>query len=194
MRYKILAGEIESGTVLIQEDIAKQLGVSRMPVREALQEMEQEGFLERLANRRIRVAKIGEKEIIQNLRILSVLEKELIIMIMQDSDLVEKLLLYYEKSPLNNLQGKEDNYIDEIINLHKLYSELLENNSLHQIHSRLVEGYLGYYFTKNKSMELKKYGDLIKEIIMNIQKKDIFTISSLIDKYYEDIIKNKEEK
>lgn len=44
LRYEILSGNIKAGEELAQESIAEQLGLSRMPVREALQSLEQEGF------------------------------------------------------------------------------------------------------------------------------------------------------
>lgn len=45
LRQAILKGEIAPGSRLVQEDIAKSLGVSRMPVREALKELEMEGLV-----------------------------------------------------------------------------------------------------------------------------------------------------
>lgn len=56
LRYEILSGSMKPGDELAQESIAEQLGLSRMPVREALQALEQEGFLVRLPNRHMQVA------------------------------------------------------------------------------------------------------------------------------------------
>jgi len=58
IRYEILSGGMKPGEELAQESIAEQLGLSRMPVREALQALEQEGFLVRLPNRHMQVAKL----------------------------------------------------------------------------------------------------------------------------------------
>lgn len=44
----ILSFELEPGTPLVEHDLAKQLGVSKTPVRDALQELEREGFVVRI--------------------------------------------------------------------------------------------------------------------------------------------------
>ena len=58
IRYEILSGSMKPGDELAQESIAEQLGLSRMPVREALQALEQEGFLVRLPNRHMQVSRL----------------------------------------------------------------------------------------------------------------------------------------
>ena len=47
LRREIYAGELPDGAELRQEDIAAQLGISRLPVREAMQQLQNEGLLER---------------------------------------------------------------------------------------------------------------------------------------------------
>jgi GntR family transcriptional regulator, gluconate operon transcriptional repressor len=46
LRLLILSGEIRAGTHLVENDLAEMLGVSRGPVRQALAQLEQEGFIE----------------------------------------------------------------------------------------------------------------------------------------------------
>lgn len=45
LRDDILAGRLQPGTRLVEESIAKQFGVSRIPVREALTRLQSEGFV-----------------------------------------------------------------------------------------------------------------------------------------------------
>src|SRR5947209_10308728 len=45
IRRRIISGELKPGERLTQEDIGAQLGVSRVPVREALVILEQEGWV-----------------------------------------------------------------------------------------------------------------------------------------------------
>ncbi|MCA1060147.1 GntR family transcriptional regulator [Rossellomorea aquimaris] len=45
LRDKILNGELERGTKLIEEKMAEELGVSRTPIRESIRKLEQEGLV-----------------------------------------------------------------------------------------------------------------------------------------------------
>jgi len=56
LRERIASGEIERGSRLHQEDLAKEFGVSRTPVREALRRLAAEGLVDLFANRGARVA------------------------------------------------------------------------------------------------------------------------------------------
>lgn len=63
VRTAILAGELAAGETLRQEDLAERLGVSRMPVREAIKRLYAEGLVEILPSRRVLVAELSRGEI-----------------------------------------------------------------------------------------------------------------------------------
>ncbi|MFC7394166.1 GntR family transcriptional regulator [Scopulibacillus cellulosilyticus] len=50
IRDKILNGELPSGTKIVEEKVAKELGVSRTPIRESIRKLELEGLI---ANKRV---------------------------------------------------------------------------------------------------------------------------------------------
>lgn len=77
IRYEILSGNMRPGDELAQESIAEQLGLSRMPVREALQALEQEGFLIRLPNRHMQVAHLEPNHVSHIFRVIAVIAAEL---------------------------------------------------------------------------------------------------------------------
>lgn len=56
LRERIAGGDIERGARLHQEDLAREFGVSRTPVREALRKLAAEGLVDLFANRGARVA------------------------------------------------------------------------------------------------------------------------------------------
>lgn len=72
LRAAILAGEFAPGQMLRQEALAKRLGVSRVPLREALQRLESEGQVVLHPHRGFAVASLDAEEIeeIFHLRIL----------------------------------------------------------------------------------------------------------------------------
>lgn len=63
LRTMILSGVLRSGQPLRQEDIAKRLGISRLPVREALSRLEIEGLVELKPRRGFFVASLDIDEI-----------------------------------------------------------------------------------------------------------------------------------
>ena len=56
----ILSGQIPAGTEMTQKELAESLGVSRMPVREALILLEYQGLIHRLPNNHVQVADLTE--------------------------------------------------------------------------------------------------------------------------------------
>jgi DNA-binding GntR family transcriptional regulator len=64
IRAAILAGRFKPGEWLRQEHIAQELGVSQMPVREALKELVAEGLIEHLPYRGVRVVEFTPDDII----------------------------------------------------------------------------------------------------------------------------------
>jgi DNA-binding GntR family transcriptional regulator len=65
VKISILSGEIEAGAPLRQDDIAKQFGVSKIPVREALRKLEIENLVIFEQNKGASVRHIPESEILQ---------------------------------------------------------------------------------------------------------------------------------
>jgi len=63
MREAIVSGKIEPGAQLNETDIAKQMAVSRIPVRESLRKLEQEGLIIRLPNKGCFVITFSEQDI-----------------------------------------------------------------------------------------------------------------------------------
>lgn len=78
LRKRIIDGEFEGGTMLRQEQIAHEYGVSRMPVREALQQLGSEGLVITQANRGAIVADLSLAEIDEIFDLRLALEPDLL--------------------------------------------------------------------------------------------------------------------
>lgn len=72
----IRAREIVGGEPLVEMHLAKRLGVSRTPLREAMQRLEGDGLLRKGANRSYLVRQVDLKEYLQSLRVREMLEPE----------------------------------------------------------------------------------------------------------------------
>jgi len=71
---EIRAGRLEGGTHVVADRIASALGISRMPVREAIRQLSSEGFMTIRSNRGAVVTELGVEEIRELYEIRAVLE------------------------------------------------------------------------------------------------------------------------
>ncbi|MEZ7170279.1 GntR family transcriptional regulator [Sporosarcina sp. OR05] len=76
LRKAIFNGDLKDGEELIQEEIAKKLNVSRMPVREAFYALEREGLLITNQNRRVTVKEFTVDDINDHYDIRAMMEGE----------------------------------------------------------------------------------------------------------------------
>lgn len=75
LRDAILKGKIEPGERLMELHLAKKLGVSRTPIREAIRMLEQEGLAVTVPRKGAQVAKLSEKDLRDVLEIRDALDE-----------------------------------------------------------------------------------------------------------------------
>jgi DNA-binding GntR family transcriptional regulator len=76
LRDGILSGRLKPGERILQDRIAADLGVSRQPVREALNRLQMEGLVTELNNGRVIVREYTHEDICENYLLRRVLESE----------------------------------------------------------------------------------------------------------------------
>lgn len=94
VRRQIWAGEVRGGDRLNQADLADQLGVSRIPVREALIGLERDGLIEILPRRGARVVSLSESDVRDHYELYGLI----------DGFALEKMLERSEPSPRDAFQ------------------------------------------------------------------------------------------
>jgi DNA-binding GntR family transcriptional regulator len=104
LRRAISSGEFAPGIQLRQDELAERFGTSRIPVREALRQLEAEGFVTFLPNRGAVVSDLSIDEVVELLEIRIALEchaLRLAIPATGDLDLDEakKILRSYDEEP-----------------------------------------------------------------------------------------------
>lgn len=75
LRRELLAGRLEAGRRLREQEVAEALAVSRTPVREAVRRLAQEGLLELEANRGVRVPMLRPEEAVATYEVRERLER-----------------------------------------------------------------------------------------------------------------------
>ena len=142
IRSEILAGNMRPGEELTQEMIAEQLGVSRMPVREALQSLAQEGLIVRLPNRHMQVAAMEEKQVRDTFRMAADMETEILLMIPEEKR--DELLLRLSELAETVGSGVREAAAGAEMAWHKHALASLKNSYIHQLFLRLLDSYVSY--------------------------------------------------
>ncbi len=89
LRGSILAGVLPPGTRIFELSLAQELGISRTPVREALQRLSQEGLVELLPGRGARVRILSPEEVREVYDVRAMLEGEAAFLAAQNATLEE---------------------------------------------------------------------------------------------------------
>ncbi|AKS34976.1 GntR family transcriptional regulator [Mycolicibacterium goodii] len=78
LRRDITSGKLAPGSWIVQESLAEQFGLSRIPIREALKTLEAEEYITYVPHSGYRVTKLGLDELLEVFRLRDILEAELI--------------------------------------------------------------------------------------------------------------------
>lgn len=108
IREKILCGEIQAGQPLRQAALAEELNVSRIPVREALLQLEGEGLVSFEAHKGATATELNIDQVDELFELRAMLESDLLsasIPHLTESDILEAKIILAE---LDNTLGKEN--------------------------------------------------------------------------------------
>src|SRR5215472_248963 len=75
LRAEILGGVLPPGERLIEEQLTQRFGISRAPLREALRQLAQQGLIEHLPRRGVRVAELSAADADELFAVRDVLER-----------------------------------------------------------------------------------------------------------------------
>ncbi len=139
LRQEMEKGNLKPGSRINEKELCKFLGVSRTPIREALLQLEREGFVEILPRKSIRIKKLTLKEIEDLYNTIGVLEadaaeKACEIISKEDIERMEELFQKMEKALRKN---NFITYMEYNRELHNIHLKLCGNNVLQEIVSRL---------------------------------------------------------
>lgn len=196
LRKEIISGNMVEGDELTQELIAEKLGVSRMPVREALQLLENEGFLTRLPNRHIKVNGIKAKNIMHYLRAINAIEAEIAIMLVLENKEITSIETAFEDYiTILSSNSDRETFVEKEITIHKLMSVQLNDAYIENLHKKMLNNFL-LIRLRQKLYNYENSSKILNNIIKNINDKDINNIRNNFNLYYAEIINeiNLEEK
>jgi len=182
IRNEILSGNMEPGEELTQELLAEMLGVSRMPVREALQMLEQEGFIERLPNRHMVVAELDADKIRGIIRMVAAMEIEIISQGIGTEGEEPDQVLEFMGAAIRSNDCRQAMELE--LEYHTSLAKILKNTYLEQMFTKALEGYIRFLIEKREHNVRQSY-DCLKLINEHRHQGDPDAAGRLLREYYQ---------
>lgn len=143
LREVILKGEFKMGERLIQEEWAAKLGVSRMPIREALRQLEVEGLVKIEPRRGAIVTPISAIDIEEIYQLRALLEGEAVTLSLPhltDQDKQELEVLHKQMLDLTNTEEDTEEYMRLNSQFHQIMREKCPWRRIHGMIETLLKG------------------------------------------------------
>lgn len=191
IRDEILSGHMEPGEELAQEALAEMLGVSRMPVREALQTLVQDGFARRLPNRHIQAVVLDSGQIHEVFRSAGAMEAELVSLALEkrrkagkNADPDQSGTAGELRKILQSMEAASDpeQRIRYEMDFHECLIHMADNPYLEQLQNKVMDGYVSYAISnlieKNEAM------NMLQTTAEAVEKEDVGAAGAALKEYY----------
>lgn len=185
LREAIIAGRLEDGERLIEDRIARELKTSRGPVREALRQLEHEGFVVSYPYRGALVLGVSDEEVQQVLiPVRLTLEKFSIpkaVERMDDTDFAElakEVWLMSEAARTNDVQKS----VDADMRFHELMLDRAGQPHAAQVWRSIAPRIRAYFFRYGRS-NLQRVAEEHTELLAALQTRDPGVIASALERH-----------
>ncbi len=141
LKEDILRGKVSSGDHLSESQLALELGVSRIPVREAISRLAQEGIVEVLPRRGAFVADLSEEQIIELYDVREVLEGLAARLAAErvTGEVIEQMKNYFKSQEVPSKKKNFKDYSIAVFSFHKLLVQTSRNERLVSIMNGLFD-------------------------------------------------------
>lgn len=119
LRKAILQGDFQPGERLIQEELASSLGVSRMPVREALRRLETEGLITLSPHRGAIVKSLNAEDVKEIYELRSTLEEKAVTKSVEHLN-VEEISRLEELTQIMKQSESAEEFVEANIEFHRI--------------------------------------------------------------------------
>ena len=196
LKRAIIRGDLTPNSKLTLTEIAKSLGISNTPIREAINKLSSEGFVNIIPNKGIKIVKINiddMREILEIRAFLDGLIAKLAAKKITDKEIVNMMKI------INKMEYsvKEDDrltYNDLDIKFHDFLLNITENNKLKEIYNNLiVHAYRFRIRTLKISDRMSKSFKEHKEIALKIKERNPDEANRVSQEHIESILRSIEE-
>jgi len=186
LREAIIAGKLEDGERLIEDRIARELKTSRGPVREALRQLEHEGFVVSYPYRGAVVLGVSDEEVHEVLiPVRLTLEKFSMpkaVDRMDDgdfADLAKEVWLMGEAARTNDLQKS----VDADMRFHELLLARSDQPHAAQVWRSIAPRIRAYFFRYERTGDLKRIAVEHGELLTALQTRDSDVIAAALEQH-----------
>lgn len=166
LKHEILLGNIPSGTEMTQNELATSLGVSRMPIREALILLEYQGLVDRLPNNHVKVSQLSETYFQKIFELCTQIE--------------EDAFLYAMK--------EKGEFPEEEMSFHRFLYENYPYSFQKKSMETMVEIYLSFA-VNSYSYKKENWTNLLKVLKDFKKDQDQKILHNALEQYYEEVLK-----
>jgi len=171
IKQQILDGQLNPGDRIVETKVAKELGISQTPVREAIRQLSGEGIITIVPNKGPMVRQFDMKDVFEVYSLRSMLEGLAIRLAVQQAsdEEIRKLSAFFEDMKRKLADDTVDSLLEESVHIHQSIVRLAN-------HSRLAASYdsitfsislagriLGKVSTKQK--EVDQHAELIEALV-----------------------------
>ena len=152
LRERITLGDYEPGDNLVEERLARELGVSRNPVREALHILNAEGFVELIPRRGAVVARLSHRKVAEIFEVRTALEglAAELAAIKANKERVEQLFEILARAKQGLAMDDEGALVEANALFHEHVIELADNSYLAHVMTQ-VRGHINWIFRQTAS-------------------------------------------
>lgn len=193
LKTEIVKGYLKPGTKLLEGKIAKQMGVSRTPIREAIRELAAEGFVKMSPNQGVIVSIASIEDIQEVLQIRSVLEglaARLATKVINGGE-IKELEKYIKQMEYYTNKDDALAFSEMDAEFHELILNICGNNRLIQIRKNLSDQAHRYRIRSLSIPGRLKYSlKEHQEIVKALKRKEVEQADKLSQKHIENVLKN----
>ena len=186
LRDAITTGRLDDGERLIEERIARELKTSRGPVREALRQLEHEGFVRSYPYRGavvLGVSDVEVQEVLVPVRLVlerfSFLKASELMTDDQFAELAKQVWLLGEAAAANDLTRS----VDADMRLHELVLEYANQPHTVQVWRSIAPRIRAYFFRYGRVSSLERIADEHRELLAALQTRDPDTIVAALEQH-----------
>lgn len=178
IKREIILGNLKANQTVTQNDIAEQFGLSRMPIREAFNELVSQGFLIKLRSRKLIVANISSTTVSNYNDALCSLELSLI----NNMDISKYIDDFKVILISDNFSTK-----DKILRFHQYISEVIADHFIITMHYNLLSSFI---IPCIKYVEFHSLSaiDELKLAVDSLEKNDMISFKNKLKKSNEIIL------